>query len=139
MTLCREANMRRMQASLCIRGLTLTTPEVQTVYQAVRLEEVLKFSPNQCVFYCFNSTGQGLTESLTSGAPLAIDKDPIRLLDLSGNELSNLSCLMDVSSLKRYIENLLRLDLSNNSLSEFPNALCQVCGNILTFIKAACR
>ncbi|XP_077067574.1 leucine-rich repeat serine/threonine-protein kinase 2 [Siphateles boraxobius] len=77
-------------------------------------------------FNSHNTKGQGFVESSTPGAgPLAIDKDPIRLLDLSGNELSNLSCLMDVSSLKRQIENLLRLDLSKNSLSEFPSVLCQ--------------
>lgn len=102
-------------------------------------EQVLKISPNQCIFYCVNSTGQGFIESLTPGAlPLATDKDPIRLLDLSGNELSNLSCLMDVSSLKRQMENLLRLDLSSNSLSEFPSVLCQVCGNILTVLLKLC-
>lgn len=102
-------------------------------------EQVLKISPNQCVFYCVNSTGQGFIESLTPGAlPLAVDKDPIRLLDLSGNELSNLSCLIDVSSLKRQIENLLRLDLSSNSLSEFPSVLCQVRGNILTVLLKQC-
>ncbi|XP_067292267.1 leucine-rich repeat serine/threonine-protein kinase 2 isoform X2 [Pseudorasbora parva] len=77
-------------------------------------------------FNSHNTRGQGFIESLTPGAlPLAIDKDPIHLLDLSGNELSDLSCLMDVSSLKRQVENLLRLDLSNNSLSEFPSVLCQ--------------
>ncbi|KAK9952637.1 hypothetical protein ABG768_018455 [Culter alburnus] len=77
-------------------------------------------------FNSHNTKGQGFIESLTPGAlPLATDKDPIRLLDLSGNELSNLSCLMDVSSLKRQMENLLRLDLSSNSLSEFPSVLCQ--------------
>ncbi|KAK7117063.1 hypothetical protein R3I94_022570 [Phoxinus phoxinus] len=77
-------------------------------------------------FNSHNTRGQGLVESWTPGAvPLAIDKDPIRLLDLSGNELSNLSCLTDASSLKRQIENLLRLDLSKNSLSEFPSVLCQ--------------
>ncbi|XP_056101697.1 leucine-rich repeat serine/threonine-protein kinase 2 [Rhinichthys klamathensis goyatoka] len=77
-------------------------------------------------FNSHNTRGQGFMESSTPGAvPPAIDKDPIRLLDLSGNELSNLSCLMDVSSLKRQIENLLRLDLSKNSLSEFPSVLCQ--------------
>uniref|UniRef100_A0A8C2CQ57 non-specific serine/threonine protein kinase n=1 Tax=Cyprinus carpio TaxID=7962 RepID=A0A8C2CQ57_CYPCA len=51
--------------------------------------------------------------------------EPIRLLDLSGNELGNLSCLMGASALKQQIESLLRLDLSSNSLSEFPSVLCQ--------------
>ncbi|XP_057185607.1 leucine-rich repeat serine/threonine-protein kinase 2 [Triplophysa rosa] len=60
-----------------------------------------------------------------SGVPLGIDKEPIHLLDLSGNELDNLSCLMDESSVKQQIENLFRLDLSSNYLSEFPSSLCQ--------------
>ncbi|XP_016423947.1 leucine-rich repeat serine/threonine-protein kinase 2-like [Sinocyclocheilus rhinocerous] len=73
-----------------------------------------------------NTRGQGFIESSTPAAlPLAVDKEPIRLLDLSGNELGNLSCLMGVSALKQQIENLLRLDLSSNNLSEFPSVLCQ--------------
>uniref|UniRef100_A0A8C1MM56 non-specific serine/threonine protein kinase n=1 Tax=Cyprinus carpio TaxID=7962 RepID=A0A8C1MM56_CYPCA len=78
------------------------------------------------VFFCFKCTGQGFIESSTPAAlPLAVDKEPIRLLDLSGNELGNLSCLMGVSALKQQIENLLQLDLSSNNLSEFPSVLCQ--------------
>ncbi|KAI2648089.1 Leucine-rich repeat serine/threonine-protein kinase 2 [Labeo rohita] len=77
-------------------------------------------------FNSHNTRGQGFIESSTPGAfPLAVDKEPIRLLDLSGNELGNLSCLMGMSALKQQIENLLRLDLSSNSLSEFPSVLCQ--------------
>uniref|UniRef100_A0A671Q2H8 non-specific serine/threonine protein kinase n=1 Tax=Sinocyclocheilus anshuiensis TaxID=1608454 RepID=A0A671Q2H8_9TELE len=73
-----------------------------------------------------NTRGQAFIESSTPAAlPLAVDKEPIRLLDLSGNELGNLSCLMGVSALKQQIENLLRLDLSSNNLSEFPSVLCQ--------------
>ncbi|XP_016094033.1 leucine-rich repeat serine/threonine-protein kinase 2 [Sinocyclocheilus grahami] len=69
---------------------------------------------------------QGFMESSTPGAfPLAIDKEPIRLLDLSGNELGSLSCLMGARALKQQIESLLRLDLSGNSLSELPSVLCQ--------------
>uniref|UniRef100_A0A8C2DEM9 non-specific serine/threonine protein kinase n=1 Tax=Cyprinus carpio TaxID=7962 RepID=A0A8C2DEM9_CYPCA len=75
----------------------------------------------------FNSHNtRGFIESSTPAAlPLAVDKEPIRLLDLSGNELGNLSCLMGVSALKQQIENLLQLDLSSNNLSEFPSVLCQ--------------
>uniref|UniRef100_A0A9J7ZTP8 non-specific serine/threonine protein kinase n=1 Tax=Cyprinus carpio carpio TaxID=630221 RepID=A0A9J7ZTP8_CYPCA len=77
-------------------------------------------------FNSHNTREQGFMESSTPGAfPLAIDKEPIRLLDLSGNELGNLSCLMGASALKQQIESLLRLDLSSNSLSEFPSVLCQ--------------
>ncbi|KTF73667.1 hypothetical protein cypCar_00036669, partial [Cyprinus carpio] len=77
-------------------------------------------------FNSHNTRGQGFIESSTPAAlPLAVDKEPIRLLDLSGNELGNLSCLMGVSALKQQIENLLQLDLSSNNLSEFPSVLCQ--------------
>ncbi|XP_059402295.1 leucine-rich repeat serine/threonine-protein kinase 2 [Carassius carassius] len=77
-------------------------------------------------FNSHNIRGQGFMENSTTGAfPLAVDKEPIRLLDLSGNELGNLSCLMGASALKQQIESLLRLDLSSNSLSEFPSVLCQ--------------
>uniref|UniRef100_A0A8C1C756 non-specific serine/threonine protein kinase n=1 Tax=Cyprinus carpio carpio TaxID=630221 RepID=A0A8C1C756_CYPCA len=86
----------------------------------------LKISLVTSVFFCFKCTGQGFIESSTPAAlPLAVDKEPIRLLDLSGNELGNLSCLMGVSALKQQIENLLQLDLSSNNLSEFPSVLCQ--------------
>uniref|UniRef100_A0A9J7ZIQ1 non-specific serine/threonine protein kinase n=1 Tax=Cyprinus carpio carpio TaxID=630221 RepID=A0A9J7ZIQ1_CYPCA len=88
--------------------------------------EILKISLVTSVFFCFKCTGQGFIESSTPAAlPLAVDKEPIRLLDLSGNELGNLSCLMGVSALKQQIENLLQLDLSSNNLSEFPSVLCQ--------------
>ncbi|XP_051547977.1 leucine-rich repeat serine/threonine-protein kinase 2-like [Myxocyprinus asiaticus] len=72
-----------------------------------------------------NSRGQGFENSSPSPVALGMDKEPIRLLDLSGNELDSLSCLMDESSVKQHIENLLQLDLSSNCLSEFPSALCQ--------------
>uniref|UniRef100_A0A671LLT2 Leucine-rich repeat serine/threonine-protein kinase 2-like n=1 Tax=Sinocyclocheilus anshuiensis TaxID=1608454 RepID=A0A671LLT2_9TELE len=84
------------------------------------------YSLVKSVCFCFKCTGQGFMESSTPGAfPLAIDKEPIRLLDLSGNELGSLSCLMGASALKQQIESLLRLDLSGNSLSELPSVLCQ--------------
>lgn len=70
-----------------------------------------------------NSRGQGFSESFSS--PVVLDKDPVRLLDLSGNELNDLSCLTDLNSLKKQIANLHRLDLSGNNLSQFPSILCQ--------------
>uniref|UniRef100_A0A8C9S5D4 non-specific serine/threonine protein kinase n=1 Tax=Scleropages formosus TaxID=113540 RepID=A0A8C9S5D4_SCLFO len=52
-------------------------------------------------------------------------REHIRLLDLSGNELDNLSCLTDEDLIRQHLEHIVRLDLSQNNLSEFPDLLCE--------------
>uniref|UniRef100_A0A3Q2E7T9 Uncharacterized protein n=1 Tax=Cyprinodon variegatus TaxID=28743 RepID=A0A3Q2E7T9_CYPVA len=67
-----------------------------------------------------------------NSAALPKEKERIRLLDLSGNELGSLSCLQDDAFVQQQLWHVIRLDLSNNGLPEFPSAICQVTLSSLT-------
>ncbi|XP_028285734.1 leucine-rich repeat serine/threonine-protein kinase 2 isoform X2 [Parambassis ranga] len=75
--------------------------------------------------YGRTGSSQKVLGSGENSAALLKEKERIRLLDLSGNELDTLSCLMDDGFVQQQLSHLLRLDLSNNSLQEFPSQLCQ--------------
>ncbi|XP_041113504.1 leucine-rich repeat serine/threonine-protein kinase 2 isoform X1 [Polyodon spathula] len=58
-------------------------------------------------------------------SPFLMDRECIKLVDLSGNELENLHAICGKSSISSHVEYVVRLELHQNSLSEFPGILCE--------------
>ncbi|MFT7799691.1 leucine-rich repeat serine/threonine-protein kinase 2 isoform X1 [Arapaima gigas] len=71
------------------------------------------------------SQSQRALGGVESLSPLDGDRECIKLLDLSGNELDTLSCLTGEGMLPQHLEHIVRLELSQNNLTEFPDLLCQ--------------
>ncbi|XP_061109125.1 leucine-rich repeat serine/threonine-protein kinase 2 isoform X2 [Conger conger] len=90
----------------------------------LRQQGCVRISPNQ---RGNNSLLLGSVEnpSILSPTSLGGDRERIRLLDLSGNELDSLCCLMGEGLLQQHLEHLIRLELSQNNLVEIPSGLCE--------------
>ncbi|MBN3321023.1 LRRK2 kinase, partial [Atractosteus spatula] len=54
-----------------------------------------------------------------------VDKECIKLLDLSGNELDSLNTIAGQNSITAYLEHIVRLELNQNNLTEFSLTLCE--------------
>ncbi|KAK1168977.1 leucine-rich repeat serine/threonine-protein kinase 2 [Acipenser oxyrinchus oxyrinchus] len=63
--------------------------------------------------------------STESPSLLSMDRECIKLVDLSGNELENLHAICGKSLISSHVEHVVRLELHQNSLSEFPGRLCE--------------
>ncbi|KAE8616189.1 hypothetical protein XENTR_v10008739 [Xenopus tropicalis] len=53
------------------------------------------------------------------------EKDHIKSLDLSTNDLENINLIVKKGSLTNHLERLEKLELQHNSLSSFPKSLCE--------------
>nr|XP_056703232.1 leucine-rich repeat serine/threonine-protein kinase 2 [Euleptes europaea] len=60
-----------------------------------------------------------------SFSSLASDKEYIKSLDLSSNELENIDSICHCSSLMTHLEHLEKLELHQNALSRIPEQLCE--------------
>ncbi|XP_069048570.1 leucine-rich repeat serine/threonine-protein kinase 2 isoform X2 [Lepisosteus oculatus] len=54
-----------------------------------------------------------------------VDKECIKLLDLSANELDSLNTIAGQNSITAYLEHIVRLELNQNNLTEFSLTLCE--------------
>lgn len=56
------------------------------------------------------------------------EKEHIRSLDLSANDLENIDLINKKSLLNNYLERLEKLEVQQNILTSFPKSLCDVSG-----------
>ncbi|XP_023203095.1 leucine-rich repeat serine/threonine-protein kinase 2 isoform X1 [Xiphophorus maculatus] len=74
---------------------------------------------------CVRRNSKPVLGSGENSAALFKERERIRLLDLSGNELDSLSCFLDNAVVQQQLWHVHRLDLSSNVLLDFPSAICQ--------------
>ncbi|KAF0040346.1 hypothetical protein F2P81_006244 [Scophthalmus maximus] len=107
----------RSMADPCLTSGYISDESDDSIFSLVSMDDGLIFTDDM--------ESDALGSGGESSIALPRERERIRLLDLSGNELDSLSCLMDNGFVQEQLGHLLRLDLSHNSLLEFPPALCQ--------------
>ncbi|XP_039617045.1 leucine-rich repeat serine/threonine-protein kinase 2 isoform X2 [Polypterus senegalus] len=95
--------------------------------------EIAESEPNPLfqMKYLKASTSQRSKYTSPSRSPelsslLGIEKECIKLLDLSGNDLDNVNAFCGKTTLNCYLEQVQRLELHHNNLLEFPEKICEV-------------
>ncbi|XP_069085861.1 leucine-rich repeat serine/threonine-protein kinase 2 isoform X1 [Pleurodeles waltl] len=71
------------------------------------------------------TSGRQILKHSDSSSSLAVEREPIKALDLSENELETFSLVDQKASLMEHLEHLEKLELHQNSLESFPKKLCE--------------